>query len=50
MYQLIRSGEIPADRRSGRWWVRRADLDASLDGMSVERVTCRASRRASTGA
>lgn len=36
MYRLVRSGEIPAERRSGRWWVRRADLDAYLERTRVK--------------
>ncbi len=36
MYRLVRSGEIPAARRSGRWWVRLADLDAYLERIRVE--------------
>jgi excisionase family DNA binding protein len=36
MYRLVRSGEIPAERRSGRWWVRRADLDAYVERVRVK--------------
>ena len=35
MYDLVRSGEIPTVRRSGRWWIRRADLDAALERARV---------------
>jgi len=31
MYAMVRSGVIPAQRRSGRWWIKLADLDAALE-------------------
>jgi excisionase family DNA binding protein len=46
MYRSVRSGEIPDERRGGRWWVRRADLDAYLERIRVKpgelsRTRCR---------
>jgi excisionase family DNA binding protein len=35
MYAMVGSGEIPAPRRSGRWWIRRPDLDAALERARV---------------
>lgn len=36
MYAMVRSGEIPAQRRSGRWWTKRADLEAALERARVQ--------------
>jgi excisionase family DNA binding protein len=35
-YAMVRSGEIPAQRRSGRWWIRRAHLEAALKRARVK--------------
>jgi excisionase family DNA binding protein len=36
MYAMVRSVEIPAQRRSGRWWVKRSDLEAALERARVK--------------
>lgn len=44
MYSLVRSGEIPAEHRSSRWWVRRTGLDTYLERIRVKPRWCRATR------
>jgi excisionase family DNA binding protein len=49
MYAMVRSGQIPAQRRSGRWWVRRSDLEAALERARLKpgqlsRTPCRRGR------